>query len=264
MTTPKGAGGSFKAFLLTALVALLLTGCGSDVFGLSSGTPTATEETGLQFAPDYSLDRIYPSADLRFQPSVSYAAAVETVTSLGLQPLSPCTGAMGSTTPWRPISQQKDFAAQDTHGDLQVTVTSLTAPNWLQRLATTSGVRLVYDGPVYCPSISGDLTPVPGRLYFGGYQAPTEYLAVTFSSTSPDSYAQRIVEVSELGFRLANPCFEQHKPQLAWPGASQQAPFTASGRLILATTDANSQAWRTQLQAVDGIAQIVAPYAPAC
>lgn len=98
----------------------------------------------------------------------SGSTPVETVTSLGLQPLSPCTGAMGSTIPWRPISQQKEFAAQDTRGDLQVTVTPQTSANWPQRLAATSGVGLVYDGPVYCPSISGDLTrtgaPVFRRL----------------------------------------------------------------------------------------------------
>lgn len=246
------------------LITLLFVGCGLRILEPAADSPTATSQTGLQFAPGYSLNRIYPTADIRFRPAITYLMAVQTVTNLGLQPLSPCTGAMGSQTPWKSISQESSFDATDVHGYLQVTVTPLTAPDWLQRLIATSGVTLAYDGPVYCTNITGDVTPVPGRLYFRGYQAPSSYLAVTFASPSQSSYAQRIVAISNLGFRLADPCVEMREATGVWSSASQQADYVASGLLILATTEANSQSWFSQLRATDGVTQVEAPYTPNC
>ncbi len=253
------------AFLVwLGLIALLLGGCGIKNLSLPASSSTPTGQTGLQFAPAYSLSRAYPSAEVRFRPAVTYLAALQAVTDLGLQPLSSCLGAAGSQTPWKSTSQESSFDSQDGRGDLQVTVTPLTPADWLQRLIAASSVTLVYDGPIYCPNISGDLTPIPGRLYFLGYNAQTVYLRVTFSEASQTSYLQRLEAISNLGFRLADPCFEKQQPHGAWHAVSQQSSFATSGQFVLATTEANSPAWLSQLRATDGVTQVAAPYTPAC
>ncbi len=246
------------------VIALLLGGCGHMSLGFPASSSPPASQTGVQFAPGYSTAHVYPSADVRFHPTITYLAALQTITDLGLQPLSPCLGAAGSQTPWKSASQESSFDSQDGRGYVQVTITPLAPADWLQRLSALSGVALVYDGPLYCPSISGDLTPVPGRLYFLGYNAQVVYLRITFSAASQAIYPQRLEAVSNLGFRLADPCIEKHRPPGAWHSASQQASFAIGGDLVVAATEANSQAWLAQAQAMDGVTKVEEPYAPAC
>lgn len=252
----------WKRWLIGALLPLLLlSGCA--VSGASRGAASAATAQPSA-APIYAPGDAYPFADVRFRSSVDYLTALRLVTGLGLQPLSSCLGAESSSTPWKSADESAIFADAGAPGNLQVMATPLAPGDWVSRLTATNGVDNVYDGPMYCPLIPVDLTPVPGRLYFLGRDAPTRYVRVTFATASVSGYAPALKAVSNLGFRLADPCYERSSPAPAWHSMSQQASFASSGALVLATTEANSPQWLSQLKDVAGVVAIAASYSPAC
>lgn len=255
-------GARWMRWITGALLPLvLLSGCA--VVGAPRATTSPRAATPTVSAIHASGDA-YPYADVRFRPAVDYLTALRLVTNLGLQPLSSCLGAGGSTTPWRSADQSAAFADTNTPGSLQVMTTPLTPADWVSRLSATTGVVSVYDGPIYCPMIPVDLVPVSGRLYFLGRDAPTVYVRVGFATASVSGYAHALDAVSDLGFRLADPCFERSSPAPAWRPMSQQADFASSGVLVVATTAANSLQWSAQLKHTPGVIAISAPYAPSC
>ncbi len=244
---------------------MLLSGCAVAGAPETTASQRAAEPSAMSSATAISAPGdAYPSADVRFRPAIDYLTALRLVTNLGLQPLSSCLGADSSTTPWKSADQSAAFTDTNAPGSLQVMATPLAPGDWVSRLTATTGVVSVYDGPMYCPMIPVDLTPVPGRLYFLGRDAPTRYVRVGFATASVSGYARALKAVSDLGFRLADPCFEQSSPAPAWRPMSQQADFASSGALVVATTAANSPQWPAQLKDTPGVIAITAPYAPSC
>ena len=81
-------------------------------------------------------------------------------------------------------------------------------------------------------------------------------MRVTF--TSATSYATALDGMNALGFRLANPCYEQARAQgekPTWGPMGESDAFTQSRALVLATTPYNAVTWANQLKGVSGVAQ---------
>jgi hypothetical protein len=211
------------------------------------------------------------------------------VTNLGLQPVENCSGYTDSDVRWQsqderpgfafkaPLSQSEQFAPtmQPTPQPeatsitqrlpaLEVIPSPLAPSDWLRRLAALPSVVAIYDGYGGCAMIPVDLTPVPGVLYFLGQTVWAEDVRVTFAARGADDYGQALATISSLGFRLADPCYEQSLPPPAWRPMGQQASFASGGALVVAITAANSTRWLAQLNAAPGVASVQAPYTQRC
>lgn len=243
---------------LLLIMAAAMSGCS---VAAGSGSQAPANHAGLHYAPGYTGDT---EASVYFLPGVSYVTAVRAVADMGLQPLSPCAGAASDHTRWKSADQSTMFSDIDSKGLLQVVATPLSPIEWPKRLLAATGVEGVSVGPAYCPNIGGDLTPMPGQVYFLGYGVQPTYVRVTFSTRQVDAYAASVVEVSDLGFRLADPCFESRRPSPAWHSMSQLSGYEATGALVVATTEANSTRWLAQLSTAPHVMHIEAPYQPAC
>jgi hypothetical protein len=254
------------ALLSLAVLLLALAGCvagGGSHGSTTSAIAAAPQPTSKVTYLDPGAS--YPLADVHFQTSIGYLAALQFVTNLGLQPLYACTGYDASNVRWQSQDESGGFTATAMPPrTLEVAPTSLAPGDWLQRLAASSSVASIYDGPQHCPLILVDLTPVPGRLYFLGQRAWLEYVRVTFAPSSANTYGQALSALSALGFRLADPCYEQSLPAPLWRSMSQQASFGSGGALVVAITEANSAQWSAQLKDVADVVNVTAPYAPSC
>ncbi|HEU0026556.1 MAG TPA: hypothetical protein VFQ25_05515 [Ktedonobacterales bacterium] len=132
----------------------------------------------------------------------------------------------------------------------------LAAPDWLARLAAAPEVREIDAGSWHCPLLGGSKT-----AQFLGPQQTITYARVTFTGIS---YEQAVVEVSGLGYRLADPCYETASPHPAWRPMGQVASFATTGSLVLAVTEANSTQWQAQTRQLQGFVSLTAPYSVSC
>ncbi len=206
----------------------------------------AIRELPVQSPPVYS-------AFIFFASSITYQQALAIVTNLGLKTFADCQfGAWVS-------SDNKTFFGNDHEMTVLATVNS--APLWFDRLQATNGIKMVQpDGPHSCPL----MRPGNGVKYLPASQANT-YIQVTFASTT--QYATALDAVNGLGFRLADPCYEQlraqgHKP--TWQSQDQSNTFNQSHMLVLATTGTNAVTWQKQLGSVKGVVKVVTPFKAAC
>jgi hypothetical protein len=108
------------------------------------------------------------------------------------------------------------------------------------------------------------MRPGNGAKYLPASQANI-YVQVTF--TGATAYTTALNAVNALGFRLADPCYEQsraqgHKP--TWQSQDQSNTFNQSHTLILATTGTNAVTWQKQLGSVQGVVKVVTPFKAAC
>jgi hypothetical protein len=219
----------------------------------------------LAYAPEDPF-----AAYVDFAPSVSYSAALRTVTDMGLQTALPCYGGFPRGSPngsqhlqWMPMGDQDLY---QTHS-MWVVSTPVTAAYWLLRLRHASGVTSVQSGAgliFSCPALLRVTSPDQAG-FLNADQAGT-YIRLTFD-TSQISYADALASVDDLGFRLARPCYEHsatHSLPLLWPMTDQSAAFAASHALIVATTIYASTTWLDQLQATPGVVAIQAPAATIC
>ncbi|MGH2504768.1 MAG: hypothetical protein ACRDID_19840 [Ktedonobacterales bacterium] len=268
------------AALLLLLLSVALASCAVVAGGGSQPTPHASiaarTATPLVIPKVTAIgDSILSSADVYFNASIDVYSALQLVANLGLQPVDHCTGYTSSDARWRsqdynfrwlaPIAQPVGTppAAQPLHG-LEVAPTPLTPGDWLQRLAALPSVKSIFAGPSGCPFIGVDIPPIPGQLYFLGEKAWTEDVRVEFAASGASGYGQALATISGLGFRLADPCYEQSLPPPAWRPMGQQASFASGGALVVAITAANSTQWLAQLKAAPGVASVQAPYTQQC
>jgi hypothetical protein len=287
------------AALPLLLLAATLAGCVSIAGGGSQPTPP-TASAALTPPPlvipkvtTSGGDPIYPLADVYYRASIDFYSALQLVTNLGLQTVRNCTGYTDSDVRWQSQDQRYGWRptkalpgqplgmapteqptplppptpiTQPLNG-LEVAPTPLAPSDWLQRLAALPSVVAIYDGYGGCPLIPVDLRPVPGALYFLGEQVWAEDVRVQFAAGAGDAgvgYDAALATISGLGFRLANPCYEQSLPPPLWRPMGQQASFASSGALIVAITAANSTAWLAQLKAAAGVVSVQAPYTQQC
>jgi hypothetical protein len=201
-----------------------------------------------------------------FVPSVPYAAALRTITSLGLQTALPCSGGTMSGSQhlqWSPMGEQNLLGGHR----LWVVITPVAAPSWLSRLSHASGVASVQSGAglqFNCPA----LLPVtsPDQAGFLNPDEAGTYVRVTFDAPLV-SYDDALTTVDNLGLRLADPCYERgvaHAIPVLWHTMDQSASFAASHVLVVATTIYASTRCHNQLQAILGVATVQAPAAISC
>lgn len=205
----------------------------------------AIQELPVQSSPVYS-------AFVYFKKGISYQQALSVVTSLGLKDFADCTFS------WKSGRIEQDY--QDGYMTVMATVSS--APLWFDRLKANPMVAAINpDGPHSCPNIPVDNNP----RYLELSQAGT-YLDVTFNP-SVSSYSVALALMDNLGFRLADPCYEQARAQgkkPIWHDMSQQNTFERSHALVLATTTANPVTWQKLLRATNGVATVTTPFNATC
>lgn len=264
------------------MASLLLAACGGQTLAGSKrmAAATATPSSKLYYRGD-GPGSWYPYAQVTFTRSTSYATALRIVTDLGLQPASPCSGTDGGpNTRWQANGLgQSDIYAEDIREglapilwvfvasrsvyDYDVTLYYAAPSDWPVRLSQQNAVTLVDDRTKGCTAgPSGDLTPIPGQVYFLDPAQPPMYIRVSFAAGT--SYDQAMAAVSALGFRLADPCYEQAQPRPTWHPMGQETAFAASSGLTVATTGANAITWKQQLASTNGVTGLIVPYQPTC
>lgn len=194
---------------------------------------------------------VVDSASITFTNATSYQQALRMITDLGLQTSNACALS------WKPQSAAQGFA--ESHNLLVVAMVG-SAPLWLYRLKASPNVSGVNVNPVFsCPMELANQQP----LYIPRNQIGT-YVRVTFSG---GSYDATLNAINNLGFRLANPCYEQARARgskPAWSLMGQETTFAQTHSLLLATTNINATTWRSQLSALPGVTQVTAPFKASC
>ena len=204
------------------------------------------QEQAVQMPPVYG-------AYVNFTASTSYQQALAIVTGLGLKTFADCHPY------WWTKGDDKDI--YPSLHLLTVAATVNSAPLWLERLKATPGVeRAEANGPHSCPLFR----PGSGFRYLPDGQAGT-FVRVTFAVTA--QYAIALDAINALGFRLADPCYEQARARgtkPTWHSMGQADFFTRAHTLVLATTSFNATEWAKQLEAVAGIVKVEAPFKMTC
>jgi outer membrane protein assembly factor BamB len=189
-------------------------------------------------------DTIY-GAYVHFSDGVSFQQAIHLLTDLGLQTFANCAFQ------WKPQGSSVDFSA---YHQLVVAATVNSAPLWFNRLQATPGVTsLQADGPHSCPMMRYD----PNGLNRLKPDAPVTYVKATFSDSV--SYDTALDAVNNLGFRLANSCYERARSRgdkSAWKTAGQENAFGSEHTLLLATTGFNATTWQQQLKSLAGATKV--------
>jgi hypothetical protein len=191
------------------------------------------------------------SASVTFASSVSYQQALKMIADLGLQ-LSVFCPSM-----WKPQLNEGVFSDHS----LSVVANVNSAPLWLNRLKATPGVEDAQaSGPHSCPinRVDDNLSRLP-------FQQSGSFVQVTFSPTV--RYGDALEAVSNLWFRLADPCYEQARAQEAkptWHSQGQADAFAKTHLFILATTALNSIHWLDQLHAMAGVVKVDASLKMTC
>ena len=171
----------------------------------------------------------------------------------GLQTFADCSFQ------WKPQGGQDGFP---TYHWLTIVATVNSAPLWFNRLQTAPGViSLQAGGPHSCPMMRYD----PKALKLLGPDAATTYAQVTFAGTI--GYDTALDAANNLGFRLANPCYEQARARgdkPAWSTAGQENAFGKMHTLLLSTTGFNATTWLQQLRMLASVTKIDTPVVTTC
>ena len=195
-------------------------------------------------------DLVY-TASVTFASSVSYQQALKIIADLGLKLSLSCPSL------WKPQVNGDIFSSHS----LLVEANVNAAPLWLNRLKATAGVQDAQAVGVHsCPMerVDDDFS----RLHL---QQSGAFVQVTFSPTM--SYGAALETISNLWFRVADPCYEQARAQGAkptWYSQGQATTFAKTHSFILATTALNSIHWLDQLHAAAGVMKVDAPFKVAC
>jgi outer membrane protein assembly factor BamB len=187
------------------------------------------------------------TAFITFSKAITYDQAIQTVSDLGLKPF-----VLFCQDGWVPEDGRQYYPRNH---ELGVTATPNSAPLWLERLQATPAVTQtqVPQGPINCPAES----PLHNGLQFLPKSQAGTYLQVSFPSAI--AYLSAWESLNALGFRLADPCYEQARAQgnkPTWHPMGQEDSFAPTHTLVLATTNFNATIWRQQLQSVAGIGNI--------
>ncbi len=204
----------------------------------------AIQEQAVPTQPAYQ-------AQITFSAATPFAQALRTITDLGLQTEKTCIPT------WQPQQSSQFYS---TYHSLDVIATVGSAPLWLTRLQASPGVTAVNAfSVIMCPMERLDNNPP-----FLGLDKAGTYLRVTFASTSYDT---ALNEVNDMGFRLANPCYEQARARgdkPAWKTMGQESSYDQGRVLLLSTTPINATTWQSQLQALKGVERVEVVSQPGC
>lgn len=243
---------------ICCVLAVAISGCGS------SSAPSAYAPPPLAFP-------------VGFDAAVSYYTALQEVTNLGLHPAAYCgyksdldAGWVIVGDAWKPSGQRDVFAREHR---LWVSETPLLAPDSDARLNALPGVQNLARSPTpqtaYCTNGNGTATTSPRVLSYP-QPLPPPYASVAFAPGV--EYMQALYDVSNLGLRLADPCYEQNltRPQasgttVSWHPMGQTASFATSQSLVVAPAPlASATTWLDQLHALPMVRAVTSPYTPSC
>ncbi|HVB72399.1 MAG TPA: PQQ-binding-like beta-propeller repeat protein [Ktedonobacteraceae bacterium] len=192
-------------------------------------------------------------AQAQFSNAITYQQAIRLITDLGLHTYANCT------FDWKAAGNSDVYSSDHL---LTVAATVNSAPLWFNRLQAASGVIRLYAGGIYhCPIERYD----PNALKMLGQNTRTTFVQVTFANSS--GYDSALDGVNNLGFRLANPCYEQARARgdkPTWSTAGQENPFAQAHTLVLSTTGNNATVWMQQLRSLAGVTKVDAPVATVC
>jgi hypothetical protein len=174
---------------------------------------------------------------------------------------------------WGPIGNKENFktsTSTSTQGkvgetptitvttvlpEFAVSTTALAPADWQARLRSSANVssidihNLTYNCPKMGPVAPGSITSIAPQ------QAGT-YVAVTFSATGI-SYDDALYTVSDMGFRLAAPCYEHETGSPAdWHPMGQQQTFAQTHMLTLATTSMSPTDWQTRITHTSSVKKV--------
>jgi len=192
------------------------------------------------------------AAYVTFAAPTSYQQALLIVTDLGLKTFADCHFS------WTQEDEKDQYPSSHA---LVVAAMVNSAPLWLDRLKVTPGVKDVQAwGPHSCPLQREN----EGIRRLSSGQVGT-FVRVTFAGTT--QYDMALDAVNALGFRLADPCYEQARAQgtkPSWHSMGQADAFGKTHMFLLATTFYNAIGWMSQLRAVPGVVKIEAAFKMDC
>jgi hypothetical protein len=228
---------------------------------------------------------------------MSYDDALRAITDLGLQPSVACgygadltAGRVITDMQWQPAGQRSIFVREH---QLFVTFTPLAAPDWGARLTHVHGfvrnTEQQWNQILYCPDLGSAATyPIdPATSTSVSFTPPDTsrpthtptVLAYAQAISSPNArvvftptttYAEALSTISDLGVRLADPCYERkhagnQTTSAQWPGAGPEQRFSVSHSLIVAAAPlATPIRWEQMLGSEAGVANITVPYTATC
>jgi hypothetical protein len=205
--------------------------------------------------------------------STTYQAALRAITDLGLVPAASVCGSgvryqTASGTWWQRVGAEAEFNANG--GELVLWPTPVAAPNWPDRLTGIGAFNITFyarNTPFNCPSprIVSGAPPTDASQFVAADQLGT-YAQITFDSAS-ESYDAGLGDVTDLGLRLADPCYEQaqtHGTTSSWHAMGQETAFADAGALVVAPTVAASADWQDQIQALSGVVSTEVPFTAQC
>ncbi|HEY7343126.1 MAG TPA: hypothetical protein VH591_19795 [Ktedonobacterales bacterium] len=215
---------------------------------------------------------------MTFSASASYSDILRGLTDLGVQPAVFCgypqdfaDGSAIQGSLWLPAGQRARF--QQEHR-MFVVPTLAHAPDWATKIyalpgahrdTSTQSIPCTDGQPVGSQTPSSSNAPNVLTTDQVGNQT-SMYAFVTFLPSV--SYDAALYDVSNLGLRLADPCYEyalvkQSSPQ--WRPMGQETIFGVSHALVVAAAPLTSATiWRNQLRTLPDVSTVDTSYHPAC
>ena len=212
-----------------------------------------------------------------FDASVTYADALREMTDLGIQPAVFCgyqrdiDAGKVIESAWLPAGQQDRF--QQEHR-MWVVKTITASPDWLHKLYSLPGFHKDPSSQNFgCSGGHANAGPPPPKDapdVLTNEQADSQigtYAYVTF--TSGVDYDTALYDISNLGLRLADPCYEQsllpHQQPEQWHPMNQTITFSYLHALVVSPAPLTSAVtWRDQLRKLPDVASADTSYHPTC
>lgn len=215
-----------------------------------------------------------------FDASVSYADALREMTYLGVQPAVFCgypsavDAGQVIKSKWLPAGQRDRFQ-QEHHMWVVKTITA--SPDWL-KLYRLPGFHTASSSQNFgCSDGHANAGPPPPQgapdvltLNPADNQVIKQigiYAHVTFAAGV--DYDTALYDVSNLGLRLANPCYERsllpHQHPEQWQPMGQEIAFGNSHGLVVAPVPlVSAVTWRDQVRTLPNVASAETAYHPVC
>ncbi len=219
-------------------------------------TPMALVLILLYFAAAWTIDAVrrlpsnaqpFAVAVVTFADTASYTDALGELTSIGMRLSNPCFEAAirAGDTHWDTHYQVRGQEDLYAHGHALAAATTTLAPtDWVERLWTLPHAVKVDTRVVSsCPAISGSLL---GLLVV----APPAERPFVLHFPSGMAYGEALRAATDVGLRLADPCYEAALARgnhPAWHPASQEQAYGSNGNLVVAPTILAPADWLTRI-----------------
>lgn len=218
-------------------------------------TPVALVLVLLYLAAAWTIDAVrrLPSnsqtaanAVVTFAGGASYTDALSELTSIGMRLSNPCfEGAIrAGGNPWAlyPVRGQEDSYA---NGHTLLAATTALAPmDWVERLWTLPHAIKVDTRVISACRL------IPSSLLGPLLVAPPAERPFVLHFPSSMAYGEALRAATDVGLRLADPCYEAALARgnhPAWHPATQQQAYGSNGNLVVAPTILAPADWLTRI-----------------